>query len=306
MSEREIIRHPRISGISLFFDTVEYRTPHSHPEWELVWIVDGELAVNSGQTEAVCKMGELCLFAPNRLHEFRQRGRAATFLCLQIAPQVFSYSCPSFSALKLDEFRLTPFLNPDETGEIQTRMKILMTDYLTGAPFFELRCTAACAELFSMLLTLLPFRRMSEKESANADWLNERMARFLAFVDENYTQKITLEEFARQEHCSVSYMSRFVKSNLNQSFQDYVNTMRFYYACRMIDTGGKRMIDVCEESGFSDYRYFSKCFKKMCGMTPEEYRKAKPAADPEPAQHSLHSLERFYTKEESEELLRSL
>ena len=45
MSELEIIQYPQVGGISVFLDTVEYRTPHFHPEWELIWIVDGKLRV---------------------------------------------------------------------------------------------------------------------------------------------------------------------------------------------------------------------------------------------------------------------
>ena len=157
-----------------------------------------------------------------------------------------------------------------------------------------------------MLLTLLPFRRMSEKESANADWLNERMARFLAFVDENYTQKITLEEFARQEHCSVSYMSRFVKSNLNQSFQDYVCSVRVNCACKLMADGEKRLLDICEEAGFSDYRYFSRAFKRQFGLTPEQYRVLLVKPENAVIHHSLHSLERFYDDVQSKEMLAKL
>lgn len=31
MSELEIVRHAQIDGLSMFFNTVEYRTPHLHP-----------------------------------------------------------------------------------------------------------------------------------------------------------------------------------------------------------------------------------------------------------------------------------
>ena len=94
MSELEIIRHAKVGGISIFFNTVEYRTPHFHPEWELIWITDGKLSVSCGQTEALCSAGELCLFAPKQVHAFRQRERSATFLCLQIAPQAFMAFIP--------------------------------------------------------------------------------------------------------------------------------------------------------------------------------------------------------------------
>jgi AraC-like DNA-binding protein len=306
MSELEIIRHPRVGGISMFFNTMEYRTPHFHPEWELIWITEGELSVSSGQTEALCGTGELCLFSPRQIHEFRRRERGATFLCLQVAPQLLAYAYPDIYTLRLDAFRLRPFLREKQARELRMGMKRLMGEYLSGAPYFELRCAGDCAALFGELFALLPMRALSGDEIANADRRNERLSRFLDYVDKNYTEKIRLEDFARSEGCSVSYLSRFLKSNLNQSFQDYVNTMRFHCACRLIAEGGKRLIDVCEEAGFSDYRYFSQCFRKSCGMTPEQYRRERPQTNPIPAQRSLHSLERFYTREESLNLLQSL
>ena len=61
------------------------------------------------------------------------------------------------------------------------------------------------------------------------------------------------------------------------------------------------MLDICIESGFSDYRYFSKEFQKQYNMSPEEYRNSIRNAKPEKTmfRRSLHSMERFYSKEES-------
>ena len=83
--------------------------------------------------------------------------------------------------------------------------------------------------------------------------------------------KIRLSDFARAERRSMSYLSHFVKEALGQSFQEYVNTVRFHCACKLIAAGQRRMLDVCVASGFSDYRYFSAAFQKRLGMTPEEY-----------------------------------
>ena len=40
-------------------------------------------------------------------------------------------------------------------------------------------------------------------------------------------------------------------------------------------SGEKRLLDICEEAGFSDYRYFSRAFKQQFGMTPEQYKKLR-------------------------------
>lgn len=36
MNELEIIQHQQTEGLSLFLNTVDYRTPHLHSEWELI------------------------------------------------------------------------------------------------------------------------------------------------------------------------------------------------------------------------------------------------------------------------------
>ena len=101
------------------------------------------------------------------------------------------------------------------------------------------------------------------------------------------------------------YLSAFIKANMHCSFQEYVNSVRFHCARKLIDEGGKRMLDVCMESGFSDYRYFSRAFREQCGMTPEEYSRYTKRLHLEAAaiRHSLHSVERFYSRQESLKLI---
>lgn len=48
MNETEIIQHPQIDGLRIFFDTVDYRTPHVHEEFELIWLMEGRLSVQAG------------------------------------------------------------------------------------------------------------------------------------------------------------------------------------------------------------------------------------------------------------------
>ena len=47
MREMEIVPHPQIEGIHVFFNTVDYRTPHMHHEFELVWVVEETLRIRS-------------------------------------------------------------------------------------------------------------------------------------------------------------------------------------------------------------------------------------------------------------------
>lgn len=59
-------------------------------------------------------------------------------------------------------------------------------------------------------------------------------------------------------------------------------------------------------SGFSDYRYFSSAFKRQFGMTPEQYKLSLKKPENAVIHHSIHSLERFYTDEQSRAILAEL
>jgi len=297
MNELEIIHHRQMEGLSIFFDTVDFRTPHIHSEWELIWVLEHPLAVTCGQEQFLLRPGEMILFNPNELHEFHKTGENCTFLCLQLSPSLF----PDMQPVRVDEHLPGKFLEPAEMERMRKDLQDMLLSYLRSDPYYPLYCAGQACMLMYRLLCALPCHPQTPEETSSIGKRNARLNRFIRFVEENYMHRIRLEDFARQEECSLSYLSRFIKSTLNQNFQEYVTSVRFHRACEIIAAGQKRMLDVCMESGFSDYRYFSREFRRQYGMTPEEYScHTKRMELQTPAvRRSLQSVEWFYTKEES-------
>lgn len=301
MNEVEIIGHPQVEGLNLFFNTLDYRTPHLHAELELIWIMENELQVQ----DTVARPGDILLFNSHQLHEYYKVEKSCTFLCFQIAP---SYLRPSFPEIPQLYFDIQePILSlPEGEGRIlRERLYQAAKTYLERSTCYKVACAGWLHLAVHQLLTHLPYHLVTAEEASDRKRKNERLRRLIAFVDENYMHKLCLSDFARSEGVSMGYLSHFVKDTLHQSFQEYVETARFNCACKLIASGEKKMLDVCLESGFSDYRYFSRAFLRRVGTTPEEYRKMpKPSADNAVKTHrSLHSLEHFYSEDTSLEML---
>ena len=159
--------------------------------------------------------------------------------------------------------------------------------------------------MLHQLLSKLPHHALSPEEATSMDKRNDRIKRLIRFVEENYMHKIKLADFAAMEGCSLSYLSRFIKDTMNQTFQEYVNSVRFACACSLIAAGEMRMLDICMESGFSDYRYFSRAFQQQFHMTPEQYSqyKSRTQLESRVVCRSLHSIEKFYSREDSLNLM---
>lgn len=50
---------------------------------------------------------------------------------------------------------------------------------------------------------------------------------------------------------------------------------RMAYAIKLLSDPGTNISDVAYRCGFSDPKYFTRCFKKATGLAPSDYRKAK-------------------------------
>ena len=304
MEELEIVPQYQISGMRMFVNTVEYRSPHFHPEWELLWVLDAPLHITSAQKKYEIQPGELILFPPNWPHEFHEMERPCTFLCLQISSRAF----PTTAHMHTDEIRLADCMPKEEIRWLRQAMLDTARMCFTEESHFELFCMGQCGLILHRLLQFVPCHNMTPEEQASTEQRNARLTRLMQFVDENFTHKIRLADFAKAEGCTLSFLSRFVREAMNQTFQDYVNSVRFNYARKLVALTEKPLVSICYESGFSDYRYFSRSFQTVYGMTPAEYRlqfQSVPAEQLMPVQN-LHSREKIYNRERSLEILESL
>ena len=297
MEELEVIHYPQLQGVNVFVNTMAYRSPHFHNDWEILWVLDAPLDVCWQKKEYRLLPGDVALFPPRVTHELRQVRGICTFLCLQLVPA----GVHNIANIITEDLFLQPHFSKAAFRQIQQDILDIAESYFIREPFYELHCIGKSSLLLHTLLTHLPSRTMTAEEAAGESQRNMRLMRLTQYVEENYMHKIRLSDFAQTEGCSVSYLSHFIKSTMNQTFQDYVNSVRFSRACKLIADGNLSMLSVCMESGFSDYRYFSQAFQKACGMTPAEYARNANAAitDKTTHVHSAHSQEKFLTRGQS-------
>ena len=301
MEELEIVPHRQSDGVHIFINEVEYRSPHFHPDWELLWVLDTPLSITVHQQQYLIQPGELILFPPNYPHEFHKMDRPCTFLCMQLSSRSF----PAAANLRTEDIRLAQYLSQEDDRWLRRAMVDASRAYWEQDSLSSLYYQGFCSLILHRLLSDLPSHNMTVEEQAMDEQRNSRLLRLIQFVDEHYMHKIRLSDFAQQEGRSVSYMSHFVKDTMNQTFQDYVTSVRFNRARQMIAEGTESLVSISLASGFSDYRYFSQAFLKTYGMTPAEYRRhtqLSPTGQPASG-HSLHSRETIFSPRQSLEQL---
>jgi AraC-like DNA-binding protein len=300
-SEFEIIAHPQITNLNLFVVELAYRTLHLHRDVEINLVLDGAVEVFGPEESYFAHMGDLIVLNPNMPHGLKTAEKPVTLLCLQITPQFFQRAVSSIEAVSFAQPFVINQIEPEQLQQIKQLFLRLGLCYLQKEPYYELHCAGLLNLLAYHILCNVPLRQLTHEELQAQSKRAERLTRLLNFVDEHYTQKICLSTFAAQEKLSLGYLSHFARQNLQCTFQDYVNNVRFNQACKLLCTTDKRLLDICIECGFSDPRYMARAFDKKLGITPETFRKSNKGQLPDIAKvhQSEHSLQRFYHTEKN-------
>ncbi len=114
--------------------------------------------------------------------------------------------------------------------------------------------------------------RIASQMEADQKGSNHHVIRqLLQYINENYNRDIGLTELGELVDLNATYLSILFKKEMGKSYVKYLTELRIQKAKEFL-AEGKKVNEVAEIVGFSNYRYFCDVFKKHVGRTPSEYR----------------------------------
>lgn len=91
-------------------------------------------------------------------------------------------------------------------------------------------------------------------------------------IEENYQEKMTVEELADKFAIGRRSLERRFKKSTNNTIIEYVQRVKIEAAKRSFESGLKNITEVMYDVGYTDTKAFRTVFKKITGLTPIEYR----------------------------------
>ena len=92
------------------------------------------------------------------------------------------------------------------------------------------------------------------------------------YIEKHYMDDITLEEIAKEVGWTATYLSSSFKKNIGKSVVDYLTYIRVQHAKELLLDTERSIGEVADIVGFHDAKYFATRFKKITGVSPNEYR----------------------------------
>lgn len=125
--------------------------------------------------------------------------------------------------------------------------------------------------LYELLIML--HRLILRKPKGQSLQLGNEMNAAVQYFHANYNKKISIEEYAASQHMSVSWFIRNFKEYTGITPAQYILSLCISNARTLLETTSCNISEVSDIIGYENPLYFSRIFKKQCGMSPSEFRK---------------------------------
>jgi len=107
----------------------------------------------------------------------------------------------------------------------------------------------------------------------NSDYREKYLEEALQLIEIHYAEMITAKDVAEYLKISESSFVKIFKSKTGYTFLKYLTLLRMKNSVKLLTDKNRRVCEVANLVGYTDYRYFCDVFKKHFEMTPLEYRK---------------------------------
>lgn len=123
---------------------------------------------------------------------------------------------------------------------------------------------------FASLLGQLQSTIRTNRDKSRAAVIAEQVK---AYLEENRLANYDAEQLSQVLHINRDYAARCMRMYTGLSPLQYLQYIRMEEAKRLLKMSSITLNEVSEQSGYSDYNYFIRMFRKIVGISPGQYRR---------------------------------
>lgn len=248
---------------------------HWHDELEIIYIKQGALQITINGQDYQGTAGSIFLVNPRELHLMGSSDLSVAYYTLLFPLEFISFQ-------SRDELETT-LLQPLRSGQLifeheisDTTLKNKLCSILDEITAINLE-TSSMKQLKTRILLLQFLQQIVEYPSLivpASGSKTDMQKELLVYIQQHYTDKITLQDLAEHFHLSEKYISRYFKEHFYLTFSDYVNHLRLTHAKKLLETTELSVTEIALCSGFPNVSYFIRTFKTCYEKPPLKYRKS--------------------------------
>ena len=180
------------------------------------------------------------------------------------------FYAPSLPAVyeKYKERGGRPVFHPEDISTFVNLLKDLYNLASTSDYIRDMRINEKLATLLTLLM-----EQSWHPESVTVSRKRMELVEIKNYLDEHYTQKVTLDDLAERFFINKFYLSKIFKETYGTTVNNYLISKRITRAKQLLRFTDMTMDEIGVAIGMKDANYFSRMFKKVEGISPRKYRK---------------------------------
>lgn len=245
------------------------RAMHRHEAWfEMILVSGGSGQVLIGESVFQVEKGDVLLYNAGILHDESQSELGFERLCLGIS----GLNIEGLPQNHLISMNVRPIVSVDSDFESVYRIWNTIFDLLSNK---KPNAEAISHYLMLSLLAYVQDRVKSAGGFAENNNAGEyRMGISVRkFLDEHYTEPITLPDIGQAMNLSIYYMSHIFKKVTGYAPMQYIAKRRIGEAQEKLIHTKLSITEIALSVGYNSVSSFNYAFSKFAGMSPSQFRK---------------------------------
>lgn len=111
------------------------------------------------------------------------------------------------------------------------------------------------------------------KNEAKKKAVSRHVVQSIDYIRSHIRENLTVETVAEALSLNASYLSKLFKQETGQTLGHYIREQKIQTACNMLRHLDESSLNIANYLGYSSQSHFIQVFRKVTGMTPEEYRR---------------------------------
>lgn len=173
----------------------------------------------------------------------------------------------NLSRIKHPEIAFVIVSGYDDFSYCREALRLQITDYILKPVNYEE--FGSCID--NLKISLFEQRVSDETESESRE--ERTISGITRYLQEHLAEDLSLAVLSEEFHLNAQYISQLFKNEIGVNFLAYLTNIRMERAKKLLLTTSLSVAVVAEQSGYGDYRVFTKVFKKNEGETPSQYRR---------------------------------
>lgn len=242
---------------------------HNHNEFEILLFTEGNPEVVINDDVCRVKKGDMIFVNPMEIHSVKTIDKPYSLKCMCFNTSLISDEKIS-EKLSHDNIRIRHHIDSEkyDISYLKDLFLKIFDAYNLSDEWSESEISSYMALMF---IYLFKNNHITKKE------LNSKSSVFctnvLGYIATHYSEDITSCDASKALSYSHGYFCRKFKSEFGQNFSEYLTVYRVVMSKILLEEKKCSVTEVAYNCGFSSADYFSKCFKKIVGLLPSEYKK---------------------------------